>query len=63
MSYMNVSGKLVEAINASIEEGAKVDEVFAALSVQKEVWNVRLAQAMLQAQINGGNNATDATEK
>ena len=60
MSYMNVSGKLVEAINASIEEGAKVDEVFAALAVQKEVWNVRLAQAMLQAQINGGNNASDA---
>lgn len=48
MSYIQTSELINAAIGNAIEAGAKTDEIFAALSVQKEVWNVRLAQAIIQ---------------
>lgn len=47
MSYIQTSELINAAIGQAIEAGAKTDEIFAALSVQKEVWNVRLAQAIV----------------
>lgn len=48
MSYVSVSEKITAAITAAIEEdNSTLDEIFAALSVQKEIWNVKLAKALL----------------
>ena len=48
MSYVSVSEKITAAITAAIEEdNSTLDEIFAALSVQKEIWNVKLAEALL----------------
>lgn len=50
MSYLSVSEKITAAIHADIEENdTKVDEIFAALTTQKEVWNIRLATVILNA--------------
>lgn len=48
MTYIEISTKINDAIVACLQEGAKTDEILAVLSVQREVWSVRLAQAMLQ---------------
>ena len=50
MSYLSVSEKITAAIHADIEENdTKVDEIFAALTTQKEVWNIRLATVILNS--------------
>lgn len=55
MGYIDVATHINAAIAKAVEEGAKTDEIFAALCVQKEIWNVRLAQAII-------NNASAPAE-
>lgn len=45
--YILASTLLTDAINHAFNQGASLDEVFAALKVQAEVTNVKLAQAVL----------------
>ncbi len=49
MSYIDIASRINDCVAEAVKEGAKTDEIFAALCVQKEIWNVRLAQAIVHA--------------
>lgn len=46
--YLTASQLLTNAINEGVAAGVTIDEMFAALSVQKEVINLRLSQIMIE---------------
>ena len=46
--YLTASQLLTDAINNGVSQGVTIDEMFAALSVQKEVINLRLSQIMIE---------------
>jgi hypothetical protein len=48
--YVIASTEITKGITAAFAAGSTIDEVFAALKVQAEVMNVRLAQAVLHQQ-------------
>lgn len=48
--YVIASQEITKGITAAFANGSTLDEVFAALKVQAEVLNVRLAQAVLHQQ-------------
>lgn len=48
--YIVASTEITKGIQAAFAGGSSIDEVFAALKVQAEVMNVRLAQAVLHQQ-------------
>lgn len=48
--YVIASTEITNGITAAFASGSTIDEVFAALKVQAEVMNVRLAQAVLHQQ-------------
>lgn len=48
--YLIASTEIGKGIAAAFADGATIDEVFAALKVQAEVMNIRLAQAFLHEQ-------------
>jgi hypothetical protein len=48
--YITASTLISNALHQAYQEGANLDEVYAALSVQKEVTSVHLAQAALHQQ-------------
>jgi len=48
--YLIASTEIGRGVAAAFADGATIDEVFAALKVQSEVMNVRLAQAFLHEQ-------------
>lgn len=46
--YLTASQLLTDAINNGVSQGVTIDEMFAALSVQREVINLRLSQIMIE---------------
>ena len=48
--YLTVSNYINEALNKAYTEGVSLDEAFAALKVQCEVTNIKLAQAVVYQQ-------------
>ena len=46
--YLTASQLLTDAINTGVSQGVTIDEMFAALSVQREVINLRLSQIMIE---------------
>jgi hypothetical protein len=57
--YLIASTEIGKGVAAAFADGATIDEVFAALKVQSEVMNVRLAQAFLHEQEKGNEGVID----
>ena len=48
--YLLATTEITKSIGEAFAAGASIDEVFAALKVQAEVMNMRLAQAVIHQQ-------------
>jgi len=57
--YSEVFRLLQHVIHEALQQGAKIDEIYAALAAQKEIVNVQLAQAIVFQQARAASSAQD----
>lgn len=63
MSYNIAATLIADAMHAAYQQGTNLDEMFAVLSVQREVTSVHLAQAALHQQAVLAQEAQQLAEK